>query len=95
MEEGKRRFPAPWYVHQATERAFEVLDANGLKLATVHFRPSAWAPYGPGVGHAYKLTEAEARAIAKAIARLPEFLGRGHDRRWCLLHPIIHRMLKK
>jgi len=95
MEEEKRRFPPPWYVHQSSDRAFEVLDSNGLRLATINFRPPAWAHYGPGLGDAYKLTEAEARAIAKGIARLPELLGKAEDKRWCLLHPILNRMLKK
>lgn len=45
-------------------------DANGIVVATVHCRDDLqkWS-----FGHA-KLTSEEARKIAKAIARIPEFM---------------------
>jgi hypothetical protein len=81
----KRRFPAPWRVEQSGADCYEVRDANGLRLASVHFRDDLqkWS-----FGHSH-LTSDEARRIAKAIARLPEFLmqrqgfyPRGGGDRW-------------
>lgn len=35
--EPKRRFPPPWHIEEQAE-SFLVLDANGVRLATVGFR---------------------------------------------------------
>lgn len=68
------------------------VQANGLRLASVHYRDDH-AKWSFGHNH---LTSDEARSIAKAIARLPEFLlqrhgiyqrGGGHDR-WKPSRPI-------
>ncbi len=81
----KRRFPPPWRVEQPGPDCFEVRDANGFRLALVHFRDDLqkWS-----FGHSH-LTSDEARRIAKAIARIPEFLmqrkgfnQRGGGLRW-------------
>jgi hypothetical protein len=65
-----RRFPPPWNVERSHEDAFTVKDANGLVLATIHCRDDLrkWS-----FGHT-KLTSSEARKIAKAISRIPEFM---------------------
>ena len=81
----KRRFPPPWRVEQAGTDCYEIRDANGFRLATVHCRDNLqkWT-----FGHSH-LTSDEPRRIANAIARLPELLmqrrgffplGGGHDR---------------
>jgi hypothetical protein len=81
----KRRFPPPWPVEQAGADCYEIRDANGFRLATVHCRDDLqkWS-----FGHSH-LTSDEARRITTAIARLPELLmqrrgfhsrGGGHDR---------------
>lgn len=81
----KRRFPPPWRAEQVGADCYEVRDANGFKLATVHCRDDLqqWS-----FGHSH-LTSDEARRIANAIARLPEFLmqrqgfhPRGGGARW-------------
>jgi len=82
--EPNRRFPPPWRVEEEVE-SLCVYDANGMRLATIHFRNDVqkwtWT-------HGF-LTADEARRIAKAITRLPEFLmqrrgfyprGEGHFR---------------
>lgn len=65
----KRRFPPPWRIEEGPE-SLVVIDANGMQLATVRYRNDvrkfSWT-------HGY-LTADEARRIAKAITRLPEFL---------------------
>jgi len=65
-----RRFPPPWTVERAHEDTFAVKDANGIVLATVHCRDDLqkWS-----FGHS-KLSSEEARRIAKAITRIPEFM---------------------
>ncbi|SDS77207.1 hypothetical protein [Bradyrhizobium canariense] len=55
--------------------AYEVRDANGFRLALVYFRDDL-QKLSFGHGH---LTSDEARRIAKAIARLPEFLIQRRD----------------
>jgi hypothetical protein len=81
----KRRFPAPWRAEKYNDDCFFVCDANGVRLATVYCRDDLqkWS-----FGHD-RLTSDEARRIANAIARLPEFLmqrqgfySRGGGGRW-------------
>jgi hypothetical protein len=76
----KRRFSPPWRVEQSAADCFEVLDANGFRLASVrcHDDLQKWS-----FGHSH-LTSDEARRIAAAITRLPEFLmpRRGFYPRW-------------
>ena len=81
----KRRFPPPWRVEQSGADCFEILDANGFRLASVRCRDDLqkWS-----FGHSH-LTSDEARHIAAAIARLPELLmqrrgfhPRGSGDRW-------------
>lgn len=55
-----RRFPPPWTVDRPHPDSFVVKDANGDL--------QRWS-----FGHT-KLTSDEARRIAKAIARIPEFM---------------------
>lgn len=65
-----RRFPPPWTVDQPHQDSFVVKDANGLLIATVRCRDDLQKlPFGHS-----KLSSDEARRIAKAIARLPEFM---------------------
>lgn len=67
----KRRFPPPWRVER-TPHGFEVLDANGIRLAHVYARDDLRrAGFGQYLEH---LTTDEARRIANGIARLPEFM---------------------
>ncbi len=63
-----RRFMRPWSV---TERdgAYEVRDAAGLNLATVHFEDQAARQ-----PHSQRLSKDEARRDAAQIARLPALL---------------------
>lgn len=90
--EPKRRFPPPWTVER-TGGGYVAKDANGVTLAHV---------YCPHEGNAEiwdskHLTSDEARRIAKAIARLPEFLRTHPDfvqrrlerrgRYWKATHP--------
>jgi hypothetical protein len=82
----KRRFPPPWPVEK-TDSSFIVRDANGITLAVVHY--SLWDGLGQWTFAGKHLTKDEARRIAHAIARLPEFLmqrhgfyARGSGERW-------------
>ena len=61
-----RRFVRPWSV---TERdgAYEVRDAAGLNLATVHFEDQPDR-------QSHRLSKDEARRVAAQIARLPTLL---------------------
>jgi hypothetical protein len=65
-----RRFPPPWTVDRPHPDSFAVKDTNGTILATVHCRDyfQKWS-----FGHS-KLTSDEARRIAQAISRIPEFM---------------------
>ena len=67
----KRRFPPPWPIER-TEHGYAVKDANGVTLAYVYSRDDLhackWDDY---LSH---LTSDEARRIATAISRIPEFL---------------------
>lgn len=72
----KRRFPVPWRVER-TQHGFEVLDANGIRLAHVFARDDLHrAHFGQYLQH---LTSDEARRIANGIARLPEFMMQRKD----------------
>jgi hypothetical protein len=81
----KRRFPAPWRTEKSGEMYF-VRDANGILLASINSRHDLkqWSPGNE------QLTSDEARRIAKAIARIPEFMKPtlgfysrdGGDKRW-------------
>jgi hypothetical protein len=74
-----------WRVERTGSDCYEIRDANGFRLASVHCRDDLqkWS-----FGHSH-LTSDEARRIALGIARLPELLmqrrgfyarGGGHDR---------------
>ncbi|MDB5608558.1 MAG: hypothetical protein JWP25_5458 [Bradyrhizobium sp.] len=80
----KRNFPPPWPVEK-TEDCYIVKDANGVTLASVQY----WDRAQQWTFASKHLTSDEARRIANAIARLPEFLMQrsgfysrdgGHDR---------------
>ncbi len=66
----KRHFRPPWRVDRAGADCFDIRDANGFKVASVHCRDDLqkWS-----FGHSH-LTSDEARRIAAAITRLPELL---------------------
>jgi hypothetical protein len=71
-----RRFPVPWRVER-TQHGFEVLDANGIRLAHVYARDDLHrAHFGQYLEH---LNSDEARRIANGIARLPEFMMQRKD----------------
>jgi hypothetical protein len=81
----KRRFPPPWQARKIGSDCFHVVDANGVVLAVVFCRDDLQR-WSFGHGH---LTFDEARRIANAITRLPEFLmqrrgfyARGAGDRW-------------
>jgi hypothetical protein len=60
-----RRFMRPWSVTEL-DGAYEVRDAAGLNLATVHFEDRQ--------SHLRRLSKDEARRVAAQIARLPTLL---------------------
>lgn len=69
----KRRFPAPWRVERVSDELFAVMDANGFKLASVYCRDDLHkAEWSYAWQH---LSADEARRIARAIARIPEFMA--------------------
>jgi hypothetical protein len=88
--EPKRRFPAPWPVEK-TDHGYIVKDSNGVVLAWIYCRDDLhsiqWADYKT------HLTCDEARRIAKAIARIPEFLKKepafpeSGNPHWSRTHP--------
>lgn len=88
--EPKRRFPPPWTVDRSAADLFVVKDANGTVLAQVLCRDDLKnVPFY----HSY-LTSDEARRIANAIARIPEFMQqrhgfhqRGGGKRWSKMRP--------
>jgi hypothetical protein len=61
----QRTFPAPWRVEQTKGGQFVIRDANGFALAYVYARSD------PALQDRF-LTPAEAVAITKRIAKLPE-----------------------
>ena len=71
----KRRFPTPWSVERRSPDRYDVRDANGVRLAAVYCRDDLkkddLKKYASG---RQDLTSDEARRIAVAIARIPEFL---------------------
>jgi hypothetical protein len=89
----KRRFPTPWIVEKIGGDGYHVHDANGVRLASVYFRDDLH--HIRRADYRKHLTSDEARRIARAIARIPEFLKPrqfqprlgfcsrdGGDRRW-------------
>lgn len=67
-----RRFPAPWHVEQGDDHCFRVKDASGFMICVVLHRQDL---HSRGYQYASEtLSRDEARRIAKAIARIPEFL---------------------
>ena len=64
-----RRFPEPWTTEK-TDGGYKIRDANGISLAYVYARDDLRC-YTSGWQH---LTSDEARRIAAAIARIPEFM---------------------
>ena len=94
MESSKsnRRFPPPWTV-ECREHGYDVQDATGFRVATVYCDESLSAAKWRDASRLF-LTRDEARRIAKAIARLPEFLmqrkgfdPRGQGLRWKATRP--------
>jgi hypothetical protein len=67
----KRRFPPPWPVER-TQHGYVVKDANGVVLASIYCRDDLHAAQFDD--YRKHLTSDEARRIAKAIARIPDFL---------------------
>ncbi|MBB5051789.1 hypothetical protein HNQ36_001743 [Afipia massiliensis] len=66
----KRRFTPPWRVEEENAETFVVTDANGTKVAWIHHREASSCYHLGALGLSFD----EARRIANAIARLPEFL---------------------
>lgn len=81
----RRRFPAPWTVKQEPG-AYRVADANGVVVAVV--------PYQEASAETTPLRPDEARKIANAISKIPDYRGarsefkpRGAGRNWRPSHP--------
>ena len=67
----KRRFPPPGKLERPNADTFMVSDANNIPLAIVPYRDDLKnVPF-----YHRSLTSDEARRIAKAITRLPEFFN--------------------
>jgi hypothetical protein len=87
----KRRFRPPWRAERISDDCFYIFDANGVRLAAVYCRDDLhsmkWADYNT------HLTSDEARRIAKAIARIPEFMRKepafpeSGNPHWSRTHP--------
>jgi hypothetical protein len=72
--EHRRRFPPPWRVERPNADLYVVKDANGIPLVQIACRDDL-----KGVPFYHSaLTSDEARRIASAVARLPEFLMQRH-----------------
>jgi hypothetical protein len=69
-----RRFPKPWTV-EPVPIGFRVLDANGIALAHVYGQPD-----GAIAVSETRLTNDEARRIAKLISQLPGLVELERDR---------------
>ncbi|HET6971292.1 MAG TPA: hypothetical protein VFH92_09215 [Phenylobacterium sp.] len=68
--EPRRRFPPPWIVTD-DGHAFQISDANGFTITWIHYRqPDRFI----GTDRAKRFERDEALKVARAIARLPEFL---------------------
>jgi hypothetical protein len=72
-EQSTRRFPSPWTVEQIPG-GYKVKDANGQSLAYVYGRDTR-----ADADTAHVLTMDEARRIASAIAKLPNYLAASPD----------------
>jgi hypothetical protein len=87
----QRRFPPPWTAERPSADTYAIKDANGVTVALVPCRDDL---NGVPFYHSY-LTPDEARRIAKAITRIPEFLQQRHGfhvrgaspHRWSRLRP--------
>jgi hypothetical protein len=70
----QRRFPRPWRF-EPIPGGYRVIDGNGLVLAHVYGEPPNPVATSPN-----RLTDDEARRIAKLMTRLPELVELEHDR---------------
>lgn len=72
MCDNLRRFPAPWRAQEDDDHCFRMYDATGFFICAVSHREDLHAQsYQHASSH---LSREEARRIAKAISRLPEWL---------------------
>jgi hypothetical protein len=89
-----RRFPAPWTCEEDKD-CFRIKDATGFMICVVLHREDL---HDRGYQYASaSMTRDEARRIAKAVARLPEFLKKEpafvarktkrHGQYWQSSHP--------
>lgn len=67
----RERFPPPWRA-EPTGGGFQVLDSRDVVVAYVYSRDDVRS-----VGNKVYLTTEEARAVAMAIARLPDLATKG------------------